>query len=114
MIWFLRLFSQFTELEHRLVIAEAERDFVRAEMARMQPQIATAYQAHVADLRASTDFVARSKYGYAMFDRVAELPVPPEDMQPIMIGKRHAADIANELEKKFFADLNRPEDEQPN
>lgn len=112
MIWFLRWFSAFSAMESLLLATAQERNRMAEELAEaharnrnLLDRVAESHTSEIQATRKFVDFVAQQKFGRSVFDVAAEIPVPPESMKPITITKRHAEDLARELNDKFFASL---------
>jgi hypothetical protein len=115
-IWFLRLFSAYRAMESEMLSAVAERnrlvDDLKTERERfdaMLGRVDSAYQGNIDATRKVADFVAQTRYGRSVFDQVSELPVPPSEMKPILVGKPQASELAAAKEREFFANLRKPE-----
>lgn len=128
MIWFLRLFGAFTALEKNLEDAREQSASLQATcdsvidqslhisglLKELQQNLESQRQQHAGDLRASADFLARTRFGHPIYDRISELPVPEAQLQPVMGGPRQASSIRAELERQFFKDYMTPPEQPAN
>lgn len=110
-LWLLRLSYRFRQMEQKVFRMEAELAAAIDDSRQLRIDMVHLQEERAKELRASADFLARQRYGAAMYDRVAELPAPMDQrpMESLPVARRRAADIASELERQFMADLNKAE-----
>jgi hypothetical protein len=122
----LRLFPAYRALEADLRAAQVEgiklgiqaegyrltAERAESEIAQLNKRIDELQEARVTEAKLTTDFVAETRYGRAVFDRVSEIPVPMEDMEPMRTTRPQAADLVRRAEAAFYQQLNAQATEQ--
>jgi hypothetical protein len=120
-IWFLRRFSAYRNLElmlddsqshaekqagvfGQMAATKAQNESLRAENAALQIKLDALHEGRLADAKKTADFVAETRYGRAVFERISEIPVPQENFEPMHTTRPRAADLARQLEKQFWTD----------
>lgn len=128
MIWLLRLFSQFRNLEARyksqegviqatearearngMLLCELEEHLAKANArnAELMDRLDEARKGHIKATETVADFVAQLRYGRKIFDHVPELPDMNKELpQPQRKLKPQASDLVHEAERAFWDGLN--------
>ena len=107
-LWFLRLFPAFTDLQVRLLQAEhlAEMHSRRADAAEQTAaehmQSAEAFQSHIEDLKRMVDGLSFRCDRRYVFGR-NETPVVPESTPMPIMGRRFARDEVNKRTAEFLS-----------
>jgi len=109
----LRFFRSFRELEARALKAEALVDLLQDQLARSQDAfIAERNESRrlanesVQAAQRTADYIAETKFGHPIFDRVSDLPVDPTKLEPVRSTRPQARELVAEkyaeFEKSFF------------
>lgn len=114
MIWFLRFFAAFRDLEIRNLQLESRAEQLADERATLlekltdaMDRIDAAHRSEIDATRSFTDFVAVGRTGRPVFNMASPIPVQP-DMKEVPTAKPQMDAIRQQLEREFFEQYNRP------
>lgn len=104
---FLRLFSEFRQLEamnaslfEKIDTLTDQRTLLLSQLSEVTVKLDDARKSEIESLRKVADHQAR-KHGAGIFDLASEIPVRPEAYEPIPRGKPQGSDLADQMEREF-------------
>lgn len=103
-LWFLRCFRAYRELEAELVRERARTSVAESQLREMTDRFAQAQRSEIESTRKVADAFAR-RHGGPVFDIAGEIPIRPDEFEPIPRSKAQASSLVEQMERDFHAEL---------
>ena len=105
-------------MESLMLAAAEERNRLAGQLERSEARnsellerLNQYHQSEIDATRKVADFVAQTRYGRSVFDRVSEIPFPPQDeLKPMPTERKQASQIVLDMEREFLKNLRQQHD----